>query len=52
MEQLQSLLGPDSKREKADTLERTVCVLRRLHKQRWPLDFAAVDGVSHVQEVE
>lgn len=54
IEQLKSLLGPglkqqpDSKLEKADILERTVCILRRVR----PLDFPAVDGVSHVQETE
>lgn len=48
IEQLKSLLGPglkqqpDSKLEKADILERTVCILRRVR----PLDFPAVDGVS------
>ncbi|CAF95252.1 unnamed protein product, partial [Tetraodon nigroviridis] len=41
IEQLKSLLGPglqqqpDSKLEKADILEKTVWVLRRLQKQRW-----------------
>lgn len=58
IEQLKSLLGPglkqqpDSKLEKADILEMTVCILRRLQKQRWALDFAAVDGASQVQEAE
>lgn len=58
IEQLRSLLGPglkqqpDSKLEKADILEMTVCILRRLQKQDWALDFAAVDGVFQVQEAE
>ncbi|KAM9361211.1 transcription factor HES-5-like [Symphorus nematophorus] len=64
IEQLKSLLGPeflkqqpDSKLEKADILEMTVCFLRRLRKQQQQLpavDSAAVDqGYSRcVQEVE
>uniref|UniRef100_A0A3Q3WJ97 BHLH domain-containing protein n=1 Tax=Mola mola TaxID=94237 RepID=A0A3Q3WJ97_MOLML len=45
IEQLKSLLGPeflkqqpDSKLEKADILEMTVCVLRRLQQQRRPME--------------
>uniref|UniRef100_A0A3Q4BF42 Transcription factor HES-5 n=1 Tax=Mola mola TaxID=94237 RepID=A0A3Q4BF42_MOLML len=63
IEQLKSLLGPeflkqqpDSKLEKADILEMTVCVLRRLQQQqqRQAADLAAVDrGYSRcVQEVQ
>ncbi len=63
IEQLKSLLGPqflkqqpDSKLEKADILEMTVCVLRRLQQQQQcpAVDSAAVDqGYSRcVQEVE
>eukprot|EP00066_Takifugu_rubripes_P007490 XP_003973096.1 PREDICTED: transcription factor HES-5-like [Takifugu rubripes] len=54
--QLKSLLGPglkqqpDSKMEKADILEMTVCILRQLQKQRWPLDFE--DHGHHIQERE
>lgn len=54
--QLKSLLGPglkqqpDSKMEKADILEMTVCILRQLQKQHWPLDF--VDHGHHIQERE
>ncbi|XP_063330131.1 transcription factor HES-5-like [Pelmatolapia mariae] len=60
IEQLKSLLGPeflkqqpDSKLEKADILEMTVCFLRRLQQQRKAVDSAAVDkGYSRcVQEV-
>ncbi|KAG8007555.1 Transcription factor HES-5 [Nibea albiflora] len=60
IEQLKSLLGPeflkqqpDSKLEKADILEMTVCVLRRL-QQRQTMESAAVDqGYSRcVQEVK
>ncbi|XP_051270127.1 transcription factor HES-5-like [Dicentrarchus labrax] len=60
IEQLKSLLGPeflkqqpDSKLEKADILEMTVCVLRRLQQQHQAVDSAAVDqGYSRcVQEV-
>ncbi|XP_029288337.1 transcription factor HES-5-like [Cottoperca gobio] len=61
IEQLKSLLGPeflkqqpDSKLEKADILEMTVCVLRRLQQQQHQaLDSAAVNqGYSRcVQEV-
>ncbi|XP_038553788.1 transcription factor HES-5-like [Micropterus salmoides] len=61
IEQLKSLLGPeflkqqpDSKLEKADILEMTVCVLRRLQQQNQAVDSAAVDqGYSRcVQEVD
>ncbi|XP_041815950.1 transcription factor HES-5-like [Chelmon rostratus] len=65
IEQLKSLLSPeflkqqpDSKLEKADILEMTVCILRRLQQQqqqqRRAVDSAAVDqGYSRcVQEVE
>ncbi|XP_041816069.1 transcription factor HES-5-like [Chelmon rostratus] len=62
IEQLKSLLSPeflkqqpDSKLEKADILEMTVCVLRRLQqKQHRALDSAAVDqGYSRcVRQVE
>ncbi len=62
IEQLKSLLGPDflkqqpdSKLEKADILEMTVCVLRRLQQQQQQaVDSPAVDqGYSRcVQEVE
>lgn len=54
--QLKSLLGQglkqqtDSKMEKADILEMTVCILRQLKKQDWPLDF--VDHCHHIQERE
>ncbi|XP_037629231.1 transcription factor HES-5-like [Sebastes umbrosus] len=61
IEQLKSLLGPeflkqqpDAKLEKADILEMTVCVLRRLQQQKHqPADSAAVNqGYSRcVQEV-
>ncbi|KAG7494601.1 transcription factor HES-5-like [Solea senegalensis] len=60
IEQLKSLLGPeflkqqpDSKLEKADILEMTVCVLRRLQQQNRAVDSAAVNrGYSRcVQEV-
>ncbi|XP_063767602.1 transcription factor HES-5-like [Eleginops maclovinus] len=60
IEQLKSLLGaeflkqqPDSKLEKADILEMTVCVLRRLQQQNQAVDSAAVNqGYSRcVQEV-
>ncbi|CAJ1050917.1 transcription factor HES-5-like [Xyrichtys novacula] len=60
IEQLKSLLGPeflkqqpDSKLEKADILEMTVCVLRRLKQKNQALDSAAVNqGFStSVQEV-
>uniref|UniRef100_A0A671U2N0 BHLH domain-containing protein n=1 Tax=Sparus aurata TaxID=8175 RepID=A0A671U2N0_SPAAU len=60
IEQLKSLLGPDflkqqpdSKLEKADILEMTVCVLRRLQQQHRAVDSAAVNqGYSRcVQEV-
>uniref|UniRef100_A0A8D0DDW1 BHLH domain-containing protein n=1 Tax=Sander lucioperca TaxID=283035 RepID=A0A8D0DDW1_SANLU len=60
IEQLKSLLSPeflkqqpDSKLEKADILEMTVCVLRRLQQQNQPVDSAAVGlGYSRcVQEV-
>ncbi|XP_074507745.1 transcription factor HES-5-like [Sebastes fasciatus] len=62
IEQLKSLLGPDflkqqpdAKLEKADILEMTVCVLRRLqqHQQHQPADSAAVNqGYSRcVREV-
>ncbi|XP_071380031.1 transcription factor HES-5-like [Centroberyx affinis] len=60
IEQLKSLLGPeflkqqpDSKLEKADILEMTVCFLTR-QQQHQPVDSAAVDqGYSRcVQEVE
>ncbi|KAM3621709.1 uncharacterized protein V6R79_014801 [Siganus canaliculatus] len=50
IEQLKSLLGPqllkqqpDSKLEKADVLEMTVCVLRQLQQKKQVLDSAAVD---------
>ncbi|XP_042263225.1 transcription factor HES-5-like [Thunnus albacares] len=50
IEQLKSLLGPeflkqqpDSKLEKADILEMTVCFLRRLQQQRQAVESAAVD---------
>ncbi|KAG8007559.1 Transcription factor HES-5 [Nibea albiflora] len=61
IEQLKSLLGPeflkqqpDSKLEKADILEMTVCVLRRLQQQRQAVNLAVVDqGYSRcVQEVK
>lgn len=58
IEQLKCLLGPglkqqpESRLEKADILEMTVCILRGLQKQRRTLDIAAVDGVPHVQEEE
>uniref|UniRef100_A0A7N5ZZT0 BHLH domain-containing protein n=1 Tax=Anabas testudineus TaxID=64144 RepID=A0A7N5ZZT0_ANATE len=58
IEQLKSLLEflkqqPDSKLEKADILEMTVCFLRRLQQQHQAVDSAAVDqGYSRcVQEV-
>ncbi|XP_061584445.1 transcription factor HES-5-like [Cololabis saira] len=60
IEQLKSLLGPeilkqqpDSKLEKADILEMTVCFLRRLQQQHHAVDSAAVgQGYSRcVQEV-
>ncbi|KAM6927970.1 transcription factor HES-5-like [Xenentodon cancila] len=60
IEQLKSLLGPeilkqqpDSKIEKAEILEMTVCFLRRLQQQHHTVDSAAVDqGYSRcVQEV-
>ncbi|XP_061584450.1 transcription factor HES-5-like [Cololabis saira] len=60
IEQLKSLLGPeilkqqpDSKIEKADILEMTVCFLRRLHQQHHAVDSADVgQGYSRcVQEV-
>ncbi|XP_037629213.1 transcription factor HES-5-like isoform X2 [Sebastes umbrosus] len=61
IEQLKSVLGPeflkqqlDAKLEKADILEMTVCVLRRLQQQKHqPADSAAVNqGYSRcVQEV-
>ncbi|XP_033995244.1 transcription factor HES-5-like [Trematomus bernacchii] len=60
IEQIKSLLGPeflkqqpDSKLEKADILEMTVCVLRRLQQQNQAVDSAAVNqGYSRcVQEV-
>ncbi|XP_034021780.1 transcription factor HES-5-like [Thalassophryne amazonica] len=60
IEQLKSLLGPeflrqqpDSKLEKADILEMTVCFLRRLQQQNQAVDSAAVhQGYSRcVQEV-
>ncbi|CAJ1050916.1 transcription factor HES-5-like [Xyrichtys novacula] len=60
IEQLKSLLGPeflkqqpDSKLEKADILEMTVCVLRRLKQKNQALDSAAVNqGYSRcVREV-
>ncbi|XP_040890236.1 transcription factor HES-5-like [Toxotes jaculatrix] len=60
IEQLKSLLGPeflkqqpDSKLEKADILEMTVCFLRRLKQQKQAVDSAAVNqGYSRcVQEV-
>ncbi|XP_040890392.1 transcription factor HES-5-like [Toxotes jaculatrix] len=60
IEQLKSLLGPeflkqqpDSKLEKADILEMTVCFLRRLKQQNQAVDSAAVNqGYSLcVQEV-
>ncbi|KAF3690226.1 Transcription factor HES-5 Hairy and enhancer of split 5 [Channa argus] len=60
IEQLKSLLGPeflkqqpDSKLEKADILEITVCFLRRLQQQHQAVDSAAVNqGYSRcVQEV-
>uniref|UniRef100_A0A8C3AB41 Uncharacterized protein n=1 Tax=Cyclopterus lumpus TaxID=8103 RepID=A0A8C3AB41_CYCLU len=60
IEQLKSLLDPeflkqqpDSKLEKADILEMTVCVLRRLQQQNQAVDSAAVgQGYSRcVQEV-
>ncbi|KAK1900790.1 Transcription factor HES-5 [Dissostichus eleginoides] len=59
IEQIKSLLGPeflkqqpDSKLEKADILEMTVCVLRRLQQQNQAVDSAAVNqGYSRcVQE--
>ncbi|XP_034537590.1 transcription factor HES-5-like [Notolabrus celidotus] len=50
IEQLKSLLGPeflkqepDSKLEKADILEMTVCVLRRLQQQNQAVNSAAVN---------
>ncbi|XP_070758271.1 transcription factor HES-5-like [Enoplosus armatus] len=61
IEQLKSLLGPeflkqqpDSKLEKADILEMTICVLRRLQQQHQAVDSAAVkQGYSRcVQEVD
>ncbi|XP_070758836.1 transcription factor HES-5-like [Enoplosus armatus] len=61
IEQLKSLLSPeflkqqpDSKLEKADILEMTVCVLRRLRQQHQAVDSAAVkQGYSScVQEVD
>ncbi|CAK6960930.1 transcription factor HES-5-like [Scomber scombrus] len=60
IEQLKSLLGPefikqqpDSKMEKADILEMTVCFLRRLQQQHQAVESAAVDkGYSRcVREV-
>ncbi|XP_058487949.1 transcription factor HES-5-like [Solea solea] len=60
IEHLKSLLGPeflkqqpDSKLEKADILEMTVCFLRRLQQQNRAVDSAAVNrGYSRcVQEV-
>ncbi|XP_044205644.1 transcription factor HES-5-like [Thunnus albacares] len=60
IEQLKSLLGPeflkqqpDSKLEKADILEMTVCFLRRLQQQHQDVESAAVDqGYSRcIQEV-
>ncbi|KAL7408111.1 hypothetical protein ABVT39_018496 [Epinephelus coioides] len=60
IEQLKSLLGPeflkqqpDSKMEKADILEMTVCVLRQLQQQHQAVDSAAVgQGYSRcVQQV-
>ncbi|XP_061584448.1 transcription factor HES-5-like [Cololabis saira] len=60
IEQLKSLLGPeilkqqpDSKIEKADILEMTVCFLRQLQQQHHAVDSAAVgQGYSRcVQEV-
>ncbi|XP_026202526.1 transcription factor HES-5-like [Anabas testudineus] len=60
IEQLKSLLGPEflkqqpeSKLEKADILEMTVCFLRRLQQQHQAVDSAAVEqGYSRcVQEV-
>ncbi|XP_005917898.1 transcription factor HES-5 [Haplochromis burtoni] len=60
IEQLKSLLGPeflkqqpDSKLEKADILEMTVCFLRRLQQQRQAVNSATVDqGYSRcVQEM-
>ncbi|XP_040890529.1 transcription factor HES-5-like [Toxotes jaculatrix] len=60
IEQLKSLLGPeflkqqpDSKLEKAEILEMTVCFLRRLKQQNQAVDSAAVNqGYSRcVQEV-
>ncbi|XP_034537577.1 transcription factor HES-5-like [Notolabrus celidotus] len=59
IEQLKSILGPellnqqpDSKLEKADILEMTVCVLRRLQKENQDVNSAAVNqGYSRcVQE--
>merc|ERR1712035_307959 len=60
IEQLKSLLGPeflkqqpDSKLEKADILEMTVCVLRRLQQQQQQQHPAVDQGYSRcVQEVE
>ncbi|KAM9361551.1 transcription factor HES-5-like [Symphorus nematophorus] len=60
IEQLKSLLGPeflkqqpDSKLEKADILEMTVCVLRRLQQQNQQQHPAVDQGYSRcVQEVE
>ncbi|KAM9362165.1 transcription factor HES-5-like [Symphorus nematophorus] len=60
IEQLKSLLGPeflkqqpDSKLEKADILEMTVCVLRRLQQQNQQQHPAVRQGYSRcVQEVE
>ncbi|CAF95251.1 unnamed protein product, partial [Tetraodon nigroviridis] len=60
IEQLKSLLGPellsqqpDSKLEKADVLEMTVCVLRQLQQQKRAMSSTAVEqGYSRcVQEV-
>ena len=60
IEQLKSLLGPkflkqqpDSKMEKADILEMTVCLLRQLQQQNQGVESAAVDqGYSRcVREV-
>lgn len=52
IEQLKSLLGPDSKIEKADILEMTVCILRQLQKRRCTLDFTNVDRGHQVQETK
>ncbi|XP_029989276.1 transcription factor HES-5-like [Sphaeramia orbicularis] len=60
IEQLKSLLGPeflqqqpDSKMEKADILEMTVCFLRRPQQQHHVVDSAAVDQIHStcVQEM-